>query len=587
MKKYKVNLNRSKITSEEIASRRDFDTVLNSYSKVSKPFYKTAGFAAGTAIAAVVMLLGAWWYSTTGNESHSLRETAEVASTQDFTYQPKDNDRQYRSTSFVNPPLGEKMNVQFASYKVKAGKGGEFTHSTGSKLKVPKDAFVDNNGNIVKGEVELRYREFKDPIEVFVSGIPMTYDSAGIQYHFQSAGMMEILAFRDGEQLKVNPGKKIEIEMTSQFDGDFNFYELDTNARNWVYRGKDKVKKDARKGSEQNTDALAQQFTNDRDMQTSPVAIEAEKVSSEIKEIKKDIAKIEKTKPQEPKKANSDRAKFNIEVDPNDFPELALYKGMVFEVGDESKKDFKKEMYNVEWDDAQLAEGSKKGVNYKLTLTRGKEQHTLIVYPVLAGKNYEAALTEYNEKFKKYQTTLDKRKADEKQKEAEYAAMVKKLEEERQERQRLWEAQQAAMKKQADEMALQAGKSQQIYRVMQISNFGTYNCDNPKMLPKGNIVKASFKDKQGSDLELHTVMLVEKKRNTYFTYYDGTYSSFAYNPKEENMLLSVTKKGKGFAIYTVDEFKNVPSQRGPYEFKMAVVEKEFDSIQELKEFLDI
>jgi hypothetical protein len=589
MKKYKVNLNRSKITSEEIASRRDFDTVLKSYSKVSKPFYKTAGFAAGSAIAAIAIAVGVWWYSASGtNDNNSVRETADLTAKQDFTYQPRGDNREYRKSWYVNPPLGEKMNVQFASYKVNAGKGGEFIHQTGSKLKVPKDAFVDENGDIVKGEVEVRYREFKDPVEVFVSGIPMTYDSAGTQYHFESAGMMEMYAFRNGKPVKVNPGKKIEVEMVSKFEGDYNFYELDTVARNWVYRGKDKVKKEIPKQTSQPDDlALVKNFIDNNDMGTDPVTMEKEKVSSEIKEIKKDIARIEKTKPQEPKKADSNRPKFNIDVDANDFPELAVYRNTVFEVGEESAKDFKREMYNVEWDDAQLAEGSNKGVNYRLTLTKGKEKHTLTVYPVLAGKNYEQAAAEYKEKFRKYEAALTKRKEDEQKKTEEYNALVKKLEEERMERQRIWEAQQEAMKQQAAEMALQASKTNQVYRVMQISNFGTFNCDNPKMLPKGNTVMASFSDKEGNKLSLYNVLLVEKKRNTYFTYYPQAFDKFSYNPKEENLILSVTPGGKGFAIFTVDEFKSVPSKKGLYEFRMTVVDREFENIKELKAFLNI
>lgn len=581
MKKYKVNLNRSKITSEEIASRRDFDSVLKSYSKISKPFYKTAGFAAGAAIVAVAVLVGAWWYGTSGNDSNSVRETT----VQDFTYQPKESDRKYHNTDFVTPPLGESMNVPFTAYKVDPSKGGEFTHSTGSKLKVPKGAFVDEKGEAITGEVELRYREFTDPVEVFVSGIPMTYDSAGVRYHFQSAGMIEIQGFKDGKPVKIAAGKKVEIEMASKYDGDFNFYELDTVVRNWVYRGKDRVK---RKKEPMQKNYIAEATTTPEPVDvTTPTAIEAEKVSKEIEEVRKDIARIEKTKPQEPRKADSQRPKFNIEVDPEDFPELALYEGMVFEVGDESKNAFSKEMYSVEWDDAKLAEGSKKGINYRLTLTKEKEQHILVVYPVLVGKNYEAALGEYNEKFQKYQAMLDKRLADEKQKREEYSALVKKLEEERKERIRMWEAQQEAMKEQAKAIAAQNKKINELYRVFQVSNFGTYNCDNPRMLPKGNIVQARFSDKDGKELPLYYVLLVEKGTNTYFTYYNGAYDSFSYNPKEENMLVSVMPDGKGFALFTVDEFRQVPARKGLYEFKMSVVDKEFNDIRELKEYLGI
>lgn len=45
--------------------------------------------------------------------------------------------------------------------------------------------------------VKITYREFADPIDFFVSGIPMEYDSAGRKYNFESSGMCEINAYKD------------------------------------------------------------------------------------------------------------------------------------------------------------------------------------------------------------------------------------------------------------------------------------------------------------------------------------------------------------------------------------------------------
>jgi len=78
----------------------------------------------------------------------------------------------------VNPPIPQAQKV-FASYKVDAHKGGVYEYGNGSKITVPARAFVYEDGSEVTGEVELKYREFHDFVDFFLSGIPMEYDSAG------------------------------------------------------------------------------------------------------------------------------------------------------------------------------------------------------------------------------------------------------------------------------------------------------------------------------------------------------------------------------------------------------------------------
>ena len=56
----------------------------------------------------------------------------------------------------------------------------------------------------------------------------MNYDSSGVNYMFESAGMLELLAEQNGEPLVMNPEKEIDIEMSSNNDSKaFNLYEFD------------------------------------------------------------------------------------------------------------------------------------------------------------------------------------------------------------------------------------------------------------------------------------------------------------------------------------------------------------------------
>ncbi|PCJ85459.1 MAG: hypothetical protein COA57_07540, partial [Flavobacteriales bacterium] len=84
-----------------------------------------------------------------------------------------------------------------------------------------------------------------------------------------------------------------------------------------------------------------------------------------------------------------------------------------------------------------------------------------------------------------------------------------------------------------------------------------------------------------------TIYLVERKRNAMFTYY-GQYQfkRLKYNPNEENVLWAVTPDNK-LAVFGPEDFAQIDQKRGKYTFKMKVAEKDFETKEEIKEFLDI
>ncbi len=84
----------------------------------------------------------------------------------------------------------------------------------------------------------MRYREFTDGLDLYLSGIPMNYDSAGKSYLFASAGMCEITACKDSIPVFVNPEHKPEINLaSSNASPGYNLYLLDTAQGKWTYKG--------------------------------------------------------------------------------------------------------------------------------------------------------------------------------------------------------------------------------------------------------------------------------------------------------------------------------------------------------------
>src|SRR5207249_4750967 len=100
----------------------------------------------------------------------------------------------------------------------------------------------------------------------------------------------------------------IDVEMASNDkDTKYNLYELDTVKRNWAYKGKDKVKvgrgdKDkVRKGGSVSDTASELLGAIEK---SNP---KLEKLNKEVALAKEEVAKTEKQKPLEPKKANAEK----------------------------------------------------------------------------------------------------------------------------------------------------------------------------------------------------------------------------------------------------------------------------------------
>ncbi len=229
--KKKINIDRDPINGEEIASRMNFNQLLTNFPGYIKlPFYKTGWFITTVASVAVLVTVAAILFSSNNTKEIIVSAPPPFTTESIITY---DED-----TPCINPPI-KKLDIQSDSYYCENEVGGEFTHSSGSTILVPKNAFVDINGNSLNGKIELRYREFHDPIDFMLSGIPMTYDSAGTEYTFESAGMIEIYGYQNGQPIELANDKPIRIEMHPK-DGSsrFNLYELDTSSGDWEYKGK-------------------------------------------------------------------------------------------------------------------------------------------------------------------------------------------------------------------------------------------------------------------------------------------------------------------------------------------------------------
>lgn len=134
----------------------------------------------------------------------------------------------------VKPPVAG-VDIYPDVYTLNSLTGSVLEYGSGTRIIVPAMAFQDACGNPISGNVDITYREFRDAVDVVLSGIPMQYDSGGVVGDFESAGMFEMLASQNGEEVFLRDDKEISLKFAvTDTASDYNFYRLDEQ-NGWTY----------------------------------------------------------------------------------------------------------------------------------------------------------------------------------------------------------------------------------------------------------------------------------------------------------------------------------------------------------------
>lgn len=615
----KHQLDRKPLSSEEINELQDFNQVLNQSSgsgnSGAKGGYKSMLYIAG--VAAIALLSwGVYSLATQDdfrqvekNNPETMPRTQEVA--EDLV-----------STPLVKPPVAQ-WDIPFSNYTLSADQGGQILHGQ-TVIDVPPQCLIDKEGNSVHGNVDYKYREFHDGIDFILSGIPMNYDSAGTSYHFRSAGMCELRAYQNGEELKLAPGKQIKMDMISYADGTYNLYKLDEDsARAWVPKGHTL----ARRVPQSDSTPTIQQPADQNELLGSTEVVKmpvqeghvARTTIEQNKEVQAAVQKTEelkKTKPVEPRKENKNRPQLKLEVLETEFPELASFTNVTFEVAPEDTE-FKPAYFDITWEDIKLERY--KDERFKMVLSRYVnknnrmvlEKVNLIVMAVIPEKDYPAAKAKYDSLMKEYNSKLEKRKADEAAaREAARKAAIEEAKRQQEEARKQAEAFQKQMQiarkaakedaeKQAEVNARLAQESMrkfvlnnaqnkehknardfaassyfELKRSFAIDDFGIWNSDNPVRIA-GNVQNFEMTYNMDSKPNVSIYHQVINNRELMSNYS----TSIKFNPKDENLLFAILPDGK--LAYNVSE----EWEQNKKTIHFEVSDKEFRSADEVKNYL--
>ncbi len=507
---------RENLSSSEILKYRDFHSLLDKSLIVpTKPAVKIIWKYFSYSSISLILILTIAWYFFQRNKEEIKPDAIKTI-----------------PVKFIAPPVPDwDKPFEYAVYFNTVDT--IITFSDRTKIEIRRNSFLDSAGKIVDGRIDIRYRKFMNTAEIFLSGIPMEYDSASIKWDFSSAGMIQLEAYQDNKPLKILLGKPIHVTFRSDFSGNaYNLYYLDTLNGKWIYKGKDKVSAAKNKKPDQKSE--------------SKYTLISGYLEDSLKLIKTSIIDLEKLKPEPPISINVQKWHISLDIQKNEFPELAVYDKTLFEI-DESYKKLNSADPARLWIDIKI-EKAEKPMYYYLNFSRGRDSCRYRVYPVLSGESYKKELKNYEGRFAVYKEELSKR--------------------EKQEVRLKEETQKQLLARRSDsvlyaEQSRSFEREQGILRSFPVTVLGVWNCDQPVSRTGSRVLNPVYMI--DDSLYQKTVVLFDLTRNILIRHNPG--SELRFEKKSKKILFMITKE-KELAIFRNEEFEKIGKIEQSYVFDL-------------------
>lgn len=596
MKKlYDIRINPEPISSEEIEKHMDFDALLTQFeAEEAQP--KVVQLRRRTPIKRWALLAASFVgfvFVTYAIQQAFFSENSRAEQV---------------ALPFINPPI-KTVQKTFANFEVDVQNGGEFTMEDGTKILIPKDAFTDNKGALIMGTIVLKYRKYQDIADIFLSGIPMQYDSANVRYDMASVGMMELYGYHNGKMVNIQQNTPLSVQLVTQTDlnqiKDYNVYQLDTLAKNWEFVALDDISIKMDKATNKRIDAALAESEIVKKLAVAHNQLKALEKAEQRSEnsVNEEFPTLPK-KPTKPHTPNSDNLIFDFdlsafaagdgiddEFEPggeyydstmyNANQHLEQYASVMWEVSKDQKAKYDVAV-SVEWRHVQLDKIDDQ--RFKLSLSNGKNKVQLIVNPILSRRELDKANTIYRKQMADYEAALaayqaikkPKVKATEKVDNPEIIALENEIA-------ALQQSYNKARIKVMRSMDLEL-KDQTIVNRFKVKGFGIWNCDKPEPAEK-KMVKADFQDKNGNKIDYYMVYVADKNNGRVQRFYTNQSVKIAYNPNSENVLWMVSKTGE-IAIAKASEFKKIGHKK-EFTFTLDKTTQQIKNKEDVKRLLGL
>jgi hypothetical protein len=333
----------------------------------------------------------------------------------------------------IMPPVSN-VELPTESFTFDNSLGEVFTTENGSLVSIPKNAFVDQNGKPIQGNVVVKLTEMITLSDIVLSGIPMNVkDKDGETKPFISDGMFNIEAKAGEEIVGIAADKSLSVAMPSKKNNtDFDYWYFNQESNEWENLSD--------RDSLLTYDNVIDCSKNTNEEQTEEVLKSVQKLSGEMPnnqdseiELIGEKIQVQATEPSKPFEAKKEDFVFNIRADFSQYEELQGFKNVLWHpVGkvdtDKLTKDVESAGANVE-----LKSLDANAMTYQLKC--GKSEYQVV--PVLIGSDLKKAKSMYQSKMKEYESVLKEKKNKE----------------------------------------LKAQKNQMLYNYFNVKRLGIYNCD--------------------------------------------------------------------------------------------------------------
>ncbi len=265
--------------------------------------------------------------------------------------------------------------IPFESQVFNADSGLIFHRPTGTHIEIPANAFEDSDGNIVKGKIELKFREFHSGDAILLSGIPMQQADERNMF-MQSSGMVELRAFKDGKELNLSSNKTVNIDLASNErpTADHKLFYLKDDER-WEEGGGYKTGNNVRRDS-----ALS-------NLPERPII------------------------PKDPEPDTSDFV-FELSANYKLAPYLKPFRGVSWKIVVDQGEEIPYWALRVGWDNINLKEIDKKNNIYQIDFSWSRDTYkgslvrescSIKAVPLLKGKKLKEAKSNFLEEMKNYE----------------------------------------------------------------------------------------------------------------------------------------------------------------------------------------
>lgn len=472
----------------------------------------------------------------------------------------------------INPP-SEILKIGYDTLFVDVKNGDTLIFNGCTQIIVPPNGIVTKDNENIES-TRILYREFQNQTDIMLSGIPMTYDSAGVEYLFESGGMFEIKSINPNE--KINLETALEVKMCSNHQqAGFNVYQLDENNGKWNYI--EPIKAEPLEVVE--IDSIGAGELLVEDIQQPNFEIDEEgMITIPINEYKAQV--FNKIAP-----VLVPEEEFVIYVAPSHVEDLKLYENINFKPLASELTKMKKIPQDL--DHLKIEETNENGV-YLLTFYFDKIIEKVKCTPVFNDVNdYNKALAEFKKEEKAFKEEQIKKAKEREIKQKEEAKKMAELAKE-------WEIEQ---KKQAEmdknnlknasriknnPNAINYG---QMVSAFSVNSFGYYNSDRPILINENN--RTIVFEVKGENYFIPQLYQYYTNRNAVMVNYSfkDNSTNIKYTNQDECILVAVINNGNNIAIMTQKEFRKAVIENRQDKLVLKKIDRKFMNAYELNEYI--